>query len=163
LGIAEGDQVVPVLNRWIEDAQRQHIPIFVTRDWHPTGHISFKERGGPWPPHCVQGTRGAAFRDDLRLPPHAQIISKGYDLDRDSYSAFGGTDLLDKLRHADIQRLWIGGLAQDYCVRESSLDALREGFDVHVIVDGTRPVNVHPDDGARALSDIRREGAVLER
>src|SRR5215510_4580091 len=103
LGVMDGDQVVPVLNQWIEDAQRQQIPLFFTRDWHPAGHISFLERGGPWPPHCVQGTRGAAFRDDLHMPSHAEIISKGYELDLDSYSAFGGTDLLQRLRRAGIK------------------------------------------------------------
>src|SRR5262245_35025122 len=111
LGVAEGDRVVPVLNRWIAEAHHQHIPIYASRDWHPTGHVSFKERGGPWPPHCVQGTSGAQFHRDLRLPDNAQIISKGYELNRDSYSAFGGTGLLEKLRSARVKRLWIGGLA----------------------------------------------------
>jgi nicotinamidase/pyrazinamidase len=162
LGVTEGDQVVPVLNRWIEKAERENIPIYLTRDWHPAGHVSFKERGGPWPPHCVQGTEGAAFRSDLRLPHNAEIVSKGYDLDKDSYSAFGGTELNAKLRAAGIKRIWIGGLAQDYCVRETSLDALREGFEVHVIVDGTRAVNVQPADGRRALDDMEQAGAILE-
>jgi nicotinamidase/pyrazinamidase len=163
LGVAEGDQVVPVLNRWIEEAERHNIPIYITRDWHPAGHISFKERGGPWPPHCVQGTEGAAFRSDLRIPAHAQIISKGYELDKDSYSAFGGTELREKLREAGVKRLWIGGLAQDYCVRESSLDAIREGFEVHVIVDATRAVNVQPHDGPRALADMQQAGVTLHK
>jgi nicotinamidase/pyrazinamidase len=163
LAVAEGDQVVAVLNRWIEKAQGQGIPIYLTRDWHPAGHISFKERGGPWPPHCVQGTAGAAFHPGLQLAANAQIISKGHELDKDSYSAFGGTDLKDKLRRAGIKRLWIGGLAQDYCVRETALDAIKEGFEVHVIVDATRAVNVQPDDGQRALENMRRAGAIIEK
>ncbi len=163
LAVKEGDQVVPVLNRWIEQAQRENIPIFASRDWHPPGHISFKERGGPWPPHCVQGTPGAAFHSDLHLPASAQIVSKGYLKDEDSYSAFGGTDLTERFRRAGIKRIWIGGLTQDYCVRESSLDAIREGFEVHVIVDGTRAVNVNPTDGRKALDDIQRAGAILEK
>lgn len=163
LGVAEGDHVVPILNRWIAEAQRQNIPIFASRDWHPAGHVSFKERGGPWPPHCVQGTAGAAFRSDLRLPENVQIVSKGSDLDKDSYSAFGGTDLRQRLRESAIRRLWIGGLAQDYCVRETALDAIQEGLEVRVIVEGTRAVNVHPDDGKRALNDMRRAGVVLEK
>jgi nicotinamidase/pyrazinamidase len=162
LAVCDGDQVVPVLNRWIEEAQRQNIPIFASRDWHPPGHISFAERGGPWPPHCVQETAGAAFHPDLELPATAQIISKGYDRDEDSYSAFGGTGLSEALKRMGIQRLWIGGLTQDYCVRETSLAAIRDGFEVHVIVDGTRAVNVNPDDGRRALDDIRHAGAILE-
>src|SRR5437764_6679480 len=162
LAVAEGDQVVPVLNKWIEEAQRDRIPIFASRDWHPPGHISFKERGGPWPPHCVQGTPGAAFHPGLKLPQDIQIVSKGDNPDRDSYSAFGGTDLKERLRRARVNRIWLGGLTQDYCVRESSLDAIREGFEVHVIVSGTRPVNVNPDDGRRALQDIQNAGAILE-
>jgi len=162
LAVAEGDQVVPVLNKWIEEAQRDGIPIFASRDWHPPGHISFKERGGPWPPHCVQGTPGAEFHPLLKLPQDIEIVSKGDNPDRDSYSAFGGTDLKDRLRRARVNRIWIGGLTQDYCVRESSLDAIREGFEVHVIVSGTRPVNVNPDDGRRALQHIQNAGAILE-
>jgi nicotinamidase/pyrazinamidase len=162
LAVSEGDKVVPILNRWIEDAEKQGIPIYISRDWHPAGHISFRERGGPWPPHCVQNTVGAAFHRDLRIPPKAEVISKGYDANEDHYSAFGGTGLKERLRAAGVKRLWIGGLAQDYCVRESSLDAIREGFEVHVIVEGSRAVNLKPDDGRRALDDMRRAGAVLE-
>jgi nicotinamidase/pyrazinamidase len=161
LEVTEGDLVVPVLNLWLEEAQRKAIPIFASRDWHPAGHVSFKERGGPWSPHCVQGTPGAEFHANLRLPANTHIISKGHDPDVDSYSAFGGTGLEEKLRGAGIKRLWIGGLAQDYCVRETALDALREGFEVFVIVDGTRAVNVQPKDGARALEDLRLAGASL--
>lgn len=162
LAVPEGDQVVPVLNRWIEEARQQSIPIFFSRDWHPETHISFKERGGPWPPHCVQGTIGAAFHSGLSFPPNAEVISKGHRLDEDSYSAFGGTNLNEKLKAAGIKRLWLGGLTQDYCVRETSLDAIRAGFEVHVIVDATRAVNVNPDDGRHALEEVERAGAILE-
>ena len=162
LAVSEGDQVVPVLNEWIEQAQRDGVPVYASRDWHPASHISFTERGGPWPPHCVQGTSGAAFHPGLRLPSNVEIISKADKLEEDSYSAFGGTDLAERLRRAGVSRVWIGGLTQDYCVRETSLDAIREGFEVHVIVEGTRAVNVSPGDGRRALDDIRRAGAILE-
>ena len=162
LAVKDGDQVVQVLNKWIEDAQSGGIPLYASRDWHPPGHISFKKRGGPWPPHCVQGTNGAAFHPDLNLPSNVEIISKADQPDVDSYSAFGGTDLTSRLRSDRIRRLWIGGLTQDYCVRFTALDAIREGFEVHVIVDGTRAVNVHPDDGRRALEEIQRAGAILE-
>ena len=163
LAVAGGDEVVPVLNRWIQEAQRQEIPIYASRDWHPPHHISFRERGGPWPPHCVQGTAGATFHPDLRLPANTKVVSKGYEPDVDSYSAFGGTDLEDTLHKANIKRLFIGGLTQDYCVRETSLDGIRQGLEVHVIVDGTRAVNANPGDGPRALEDIVRAGAILER
>jgi nicotinamidase/pyrazinamidase len=162
LGVAEGDKVVPVLNRWIDKARSENVPVFFSRDWHPAHHISFKERGGPWPPHCVQETPGAAFHSSLHLPPNPEIISKGYELNADSYSAFGGTGLDEKLKRREVQRLWIGGLALDYCVRETTLEAIRKGFEVHVIVEGTRAVNVKPDDGKRALEDMRKAGASLE-
>lgn len=162
LAVKEGDEVVPVLNQWIEEAQRHGIPVYASRDWHPAHHISFEERGGPWSPHCIQGTPGAAFHPDLKLPPAVEIISKADDPDVDRYSAFGGTDLAARLLRSRIQRLWIGGLTQDYCVRFTAQDAIREGFEVHVIVDGTRAVNVNPDDGRYALEEIQRAGAILE-
>jgi nicotinamidase-related amidase len=162
LGVSEGDRVIPVLNEWIATAESQSIPIYVTRDWHPAGHISFRQRGGPWPPHCVQGTHGAAFHPQLDLRPDMQIINKGADIDRDSYSAFGGTDLNARLLQKGIKRIWVGGLAQEYCVRDTALDGIRNGFEVHVIVDGTRPVDVTPGDGKRALETIEAAGAILE-
>jgi len=162
LAVNKGDEVVPVLNQWINEAQRLGVTVYASRDWHPAHHISFKERGGPWPPHCIQGTKGAAFHADLKLPANVQVISKAESPDIDSYSAFGGTDLAERLRRAGIHRLWVGGLTQDYCVRDTSLDAIREGFEVHVIVEGTRAVNVHPEDGRRALEDVQHAGAVLE-
>src|SRR5262245_15732315 len=116
LAVSKGDEVVPVLNRWIEDAGAAGVPIFASRDWHPPNHISFKARGGPWPPHCIQNTFGAAFHPDLRLPPGAELISKADSPDVDSYSAFGGTDLAERLHEAGVKRVWIGGLTQDYCV-----------------------------------------------
>jgi nicotinamidase/pyrazinamidase len=161
LAVDEGHRVVPILNDWIENATAAGIPIFASRDWHPPDHISFKERGGPWPPHCIAGTPGAEFHPDLRLPPDTRIISKADNPDVDSYSAFGGTDLAEQLRATGIKRVWIGGLTQDYCVRESALDAIREGFAVNVITAATRAVNVNPDDGLRALSQIQEAGGIL--
>jgi len=162
LGVPHGDEVIPVLNRWISEAQAKGIPVFLTRDWHPTEHISFRQRGGPWPPHCVQETEGARFHPDLKLPPKAEIVSKATTKDVESYSAFGDTDLAKRLREAGVKRLWIGGLAQDYCVRYSALDAIRQGFEVHVIVDATRAVNLNAEDGQRALDEIEQAGGILE-
>ncbi len=161
LPVPEGDLVVPVLNRWIAQAEARGIPVFASRDWHPNNHISFKGRGGPWPPHCVQGTPGAAFHPDLKLPRDVRIVSKAKHPDKDSYSAFGGTDLADRLRRANVKNVWIGGLAQDYCVRATALDALQHGFKTHLITDATRAVNVRPDDGQNALEEIRQAGGVL--
>lgn len=162
LEIQEGDKVVPVLNEWIAAAEEAGLPIFASRDWHPPNHISFRERGGPWPPHCIQGTAGAEFHRDLKLPGHVEIISKADNPDHDSYSAFGGTDLANRLRSHRVRHVWIGGLAQDYCVRDTAVDAVKEGFKVHVIVEATRAVNVDAEDGPRALEAIRAAGGVLE-
>src|SRR5215471_2821532 len=120
LPVPEGNAVVPVLNQWIAEAEARRAPVFASRDWHPKNHISFKQRGGPWPPHCVQGTPGAAFHPDLKLPQNVEIISKAENPDKDSYSAFGGTDLAARLKREGVHRVWIGGLTQDYCVREST-------------------------------------------
>jgi len=162
LAVPEGDKVVPALNEWIREARLRGVPVFASRCWHPAHHISFKERGGPWPPHCIQDTPGAAFHPDLNLPSETQIISKATSPDEDSYSAFGGTDLARRLRSANVKRVWIGGLAQDYCVRASALDSISEGLEVHLILNATRAVNVHPGDGQRALEEIRRAGGILE-
>ncbi len=162
LPVPEGDRVVPVLNRWIDAARAGGAVVIASRDWHPAGHISFRERGGPWPPHCVQETDGAAFHPGLRLPEDAWIVSKGTDPDHDAYSAFGGKPLAEELRRRGVRRLWVGGLAEDYCVRATVLDGLKAGFEAHLIADAVRAVDVHPGDGARALREMRAAGCVVE-
>jgi nicotinamidase/pyrazinamidase len=162
LPVPDGDAVVPVLNRWIVAARRAGVPIVASRDWHPAGHVSFRARGGPWPPHCVQGTRGAEFHPALDLPPDAPIVSKGENPDRDNYSDFQQTDLAARLRRQGVRRLFVGGLALDYCVRATILDAIREGFEVHLIRAATRAVDVNPGEGERALQQIRTAGARIE-
>ena len=154
--------MVDVLNNLIDTATAVGIPIFASQDWHPEGHVSFMDRGGPWPRHCVQGTEGAAIRSDLNLPGSAQIVQKGTNIEADSYSAFDGTDLAGSLADLAVTRLWVGGLALDYCVRASVLDAISSGFQVRLIRAGTRAVNVNSGDGDRALSDIVDAGAVVE-
>jgi len=162
LAVRDGDSVVPVLNRWIRDAREAGVPVFASRDWHPRNHASFEERGGPWPPHCVQDTKGAEFHPALDLEG-ASVISKGDDPDADAYSAFAGTGLAERLRSAGVKRLWVGGLATDYCVKATVLDALNNGFRVGVIVDAVRAVDARQGDGARALEEMRRAGAELVR
>lgn len=161
LPVVDGAAVVAVLNRWIAAAGRGGAAVFASRDWHPAGHVSFVERGGLWPAHCVAGTPGASFHPELALPPGAIVLSKGTELERDSYSAFGGTDLERRLRQGGVERLFVGGLALDYCVRASILDARKHGFETHLIVQATRPVEVRPGDGARALAELRFAGAIL--
>lgn len=159
LGVAGGDEVVPVLNRYIEIFTAHNLPVFATRDWHPEHHCSFREQGGPWPPHCVQGTHGAEFSAALRLPPSVVIISKATALDYDAYSSFLGTDLEQKLRNAGIRRIFIGGLTTDYCVLNSTRDARKAGYKVFVLVDAIRAVDVQPGDGKRALEEMLAIGA----
>lgn len=159
LPIPAGDAVVPVLNRWIEAASAAGIRVYASRDWHPSKHISFADRGGPWPVHCVRDTDGAAFHQDLALPDDVVVISKAQDEDRDSYSALDGTDLAEQLRAAGVKRLWIGGLAEDVCVKATVLDALGAGFEVRLIDGGMRPVT--EQGGREAREAMMRAGAQL--
>jgi len=159
LGVRDGDSVIPPLNALIERFRRARLPIFTCRDWHPPDHCSFRTRGGPWPVHCVAGSRGAAFAPGLALPPDTPVLSKATESGRDAYSAFDGTDLERRLREAGVRRLFIGGLATDYCVRWTAQDALALGFDAVVVRDAVRAVDVRAGDGARALRAIRARGA----
>jgi nicotinamidase/pyrazinamidase len=160
LAVPDGEEIVPVLNRWLDEAAARRIPVFATRDWHPPEHCSFRGRGGPWPPHCIQGTKGAEFARSLRLPSSPIIISKGTDPDRDAYSGFHGTDLDARLKALGISRLVVGGLATDYCVRESVREAMARGYQVVLLHDAIRAVDVYPGDGVRAEQDMIRSGAV---
>jgi nicotinamidase/pyrazinamidase len=160
LAVPRGDEVVPVLNRWVADFVRRGLPVFATRDWHPPDHVSFRARGGLWPPHCVQESPGARFAPRLALPDATQIVSKDVTRDQDTYSAFEGGDLDDRLRTAGVRRIFVGGLATDYCVLHTVTDARARGYDVVLLVDAIRPVEVTPGDGARALAEMERLGAV---
>lgn len=157
LAVPHGDEVVPVLNRYLRAFQ--NLPVYATRDWHPERHCSFKAQGGPWPPHCVAGTRGAEFAATLRLPPSAAIISKAATPEQDAYSGFQGTDLDAQLRAANIRRLFIGGLATDYCVLNTVRDALKLGYEVLLLIDAIRAVDVQPGDGLRAEQEMVSLGA----
>lgn len=160
LPIEGGDRVVPVLNRCIEAALASNTPVYASRDWHPSVHVSFKENGGPWPPHCVQDTEGARFHSDLKLPASAIVVTKGVRFDHDQYSAFHETGLGVELRKRGVLRLWIGGLAEDVCVHATVLDALREGFEVAVIENAVRPVT--PEGGEKARREMQTAGARFE-
>ncbi|HEY6282351.1 MAG TPA: nicotinamidase [Nitrososphaerales archaeon] len=161
LAVKSGDKVVPRLNKDIAAFAKAGLPIFFTRDWHPSNHISFADQGGIWPPHCVQGTIGADFHQDLVIPRGATIISKGDKPNTEAYSGFQGTDLERRLKKAGVEEIFLGGLATDYCVKESCLDALRAGFKVNVLRDCVMAVNVKPGDGAKALRGMHRAGAKL--
>jgi len=159
LAVPQGDAVVPALNRYLAAFAARALPIFATRDWHPADHCSFKAQGGIWPPHCIAGTRGAEFSPALALPPAAVVVSKATTPEADAYSGFGGTDLAARLNAGGVTRLYIGGLATDYCVLNTVRDALAAGFVVLLLADAIRAVDVNAGDGARAEAEMQRLGA----
>ena len=159
LAVPGGDRVVPLLERYLARFESLGLAICCTRDWHPPDHVSFRSRGGRWPPHCVAGTPGAEFAPGLELPASAQIFSKATESDAEAYSGFEGTELAASLRRQGISRLFVGGLATDYCVKATVLDALREGFEVLLLGDAVRAVDQQPGDGERALQAMRQAGA----
>jgi nicotinamidase/pyrazinamidase len=163
LAVPGGNGVVPVLNRYIALFSGSGLPVFATRDWHPPDHCSFRPQGGMWPLHCIAGAAGAAFPAALALPPDAQVISKADTREKDAYSGFEDTPLNSLLQSAGIRRVFVGGLATDYCVLNTVKDALRLGYTTFVAVDAVRAVDVQPGDGARALEEMRRLGAVAIR
>jgi len=159
LPIENGDKVVPVLNRWIDAALAQNVPVYFSRDWHPVQHISFTERDGLWPPHCIQDSKGARFHPDLHVPESAVIVTKGTRFDHDQNSAFDETGLAAQLRHDGVRRLFVGGLAEDVCVLATVLDGLNENFEVALIADATRPVTA--SGGEKARKQMEDAGAHL--
>ncbi|MBI5436230.1 MAG: nicotinamidase [Nitrosomonadales bacterium] len=157
LAVPRGDEVVPVLNRYLRIFAA--LPVYATRDWHPERHCSFRAQGGPWPPHCVAGTRGAEFAAALQLPPSAVIISKATTVEHDAYSGFQDTELDSLLHSTNIRRLFIGGLATDYCVLNTVRDAVGLGYKVLLLADAMRAVDVQAGDGQRAEAEMLRLGA----
>src|SRR2546422_1493037 len=161
LAVANGDAVVPPLNTLINEFLERGEPVFKTRDWHPAVTKHFAAYGGIWPIHCVQNTPGAQFHADLSDDPRITIISKGIDESADGYSAFDGTNLAQILRDQEVEEVWVGGLATDYCVKHTVLDALHEGFEVKALADAMRAVNVNPNDGAESIAEMRAAGAEI--
>jgi nicotinamidase/pyrazinamidase len=164
LPVPDGDRVVAALNRYIEDAVARGITIYASRDWHPATTSHFQPFGGEWPVHCVQNTAGARFHPDLRLPSSAIVITKGESPDRPGYSAFEGrtpegTPFLTDLQARQIDHLHVGGLATDYCVKESVLAALAAGLRVTVLERAIAGVDVRPGDSSRAVAEMRDAGA----
>ena len=157
LAVPDGDQVVPVLAACVQAFDRQGLPVIASRDWHPRDHCSFESRGGPWPPHCVAGTAGAELDPALGLPERATIVSKAQSADSDAYSAFEGTGLDALLRDRSVHRLFVGGLATEYCVLNTARDALRHGYAVVLLRDAIRAID--PAAGDRAIEELRSEGA----
>jgi nicotinamidase/pyrazinamidase len=163
LRVPDAAAIIPVMNRYIRDFRRRGLPIVATRDWHPADHVSFRERCGPWPAHCVAGTLGAAFAAGLELPADTLLVSKATQSSADAYSGFERTDMDRLLRARGIGRLFVGGLATDYCVLGTVRDALRLGYGVCLLADAIRAVNLRPGDGAAAERKMAQAGAMLMR
>jgi nicotinamidase/pyrazinamidase len=166
LAVPNASAVIPVLNRYVERFTAANLPVIATRDWHPAGSLHFQQRGGQWPPHAIRDSIGATFHPELHLPPSAVIISKGIGEDDDGYSGFTGTTrrgqtLPDFLREQQVRHVYVGGLATDYCVRATTLDALKARLSATLLIDACRGVNRQPGDVEDAIEAMVRAGADL--
>lgn len=159
LPVLQGDLVIPILNQYLVLFKKVDARIFATRDWHPPNHISFLEYGGIWPSHCVRDTKGAKFPSTLKLPEKVVLISKATDPIKEGYSGFENTDLLKILKKNHIKRLFIGGLAIEYCVKNTVLDALNFGFETFFLYDGSRGINSNLGDVDKAIESMKLKGA----
>ena len=159
LAVEDGDEVIPVLARVAQAFSDEGLPVIASRDWHPPDHCSFREQGGPWPPHCVAGTDGAELDPGLRLPDEAKILNKGTETEKDAYSAFDDTGLDERLKSNDVERVVIGGLTTEYCVLESAKDARDKGYEVVLLSDAIRAID--PEDGRQAIEKLRERAVDL--
>jgi nicotinamidase/pyrazinamidase len=155
LAVAEGDQIAEPIKRLADQVD----VIVATRDWHPPDHASFETQGGPWPVHCVQGSHGAELHPSIADLNIDALVDVGREREDEGYSGFEKSDLAQILRDRDVEEVYVSGLATDYCVRASAIDACREGFDVTVVDDAIRGVEVEPGDSERALEEMREAGA----
>jgi nicotinamidase/pyrazinamidase len=160
LAVPAGNEIIPILNRYIALFHAYRLAIFATRDWHPPDHCSFIEQGGQWPPHCIEASPGAAFPASLEFPCDIHIISKGTTREKDAYSGFADTSLNALLRSSGIRRVFIGGLATEYCVLNTVKDALQLGYATFILTDAVRAINSSSDDGLHALEEMEHLGAV---
>jgi nicotinamidase/pyrazinamidase len=162
LGVPDGDAVLGPIALELESGA--YDVVLATRDWHPLDHGSFvtADPPGPWPVHCVQGTPGAGLSEALDRTRIDEVVDKGQDPGTEGYSGFDGTDLATRLREGDVEEVTVVGLATDWCVKHTALEALREGFRVHVLAEATRPVEREPGDGQRALDEVRAAGGVVD-
>lgn len=159
LGVAQGERILDPIDALASRFAR----VYATRDWHPPDHSSFAPQGGPWPIHCVAGSHGAAFHPRLPLDRVDLVVDKGIDVPTDGYSGFAATVLEDDLRAHRVHRVFVCGLATDYCVKATALDAQRAGFETVVIEDASAAVDVQPGDEARALDELRAAGVAIAR
>jgi nicotinamidase/pyrazinamidase len=155
LAVGGGDEIAEPIKRLADEFD----VIVATRDWHPPDHSSFQEQGGPWPVHCVRGTPGAEFHPAMSGIDLDAVVDVGQGREEQGYSGFERSNLAEILRARGVAEVFVCGLATDYCVRASAIDACKGGFDVTVVEDAIRPVEVEPGDGERALDDMRAAGA----
>jgi len=163
LAVPEGDKIVPKINQYIRIFSRKKLPIFASRDWHPVKTKHFNDFGGVWPAHCLQNTKGAAFHPQLKLPKETILLYKGMDPEKDSYSVFqaedtSGMGFLKFLHLLGVAELYICGLATDYCVKSSVLDALKNGFKVKLLTDAIKGVDIKPGDSEKAIKEMVKKG-----
>ena len=158
LAVPHGDEVIAPLNKLIDEFLERGAPVYKSRDWHPATTKHFAKYGGTWPVHCVQNTYGAEFHPALRDDSRITVISKGLG-DTDCYSAFDETDLAAQLHKQNVEEVIVGGLATDYCVKNTVLDALKLGFKVKAVENAMRAVDLQPGDGERAIEEMRAAGA----
>jgi len=160
LAVPQGDLVIPPINQLITLYRAHGLPVYASRDWHPIDHCSFIEQGGPWPSHCVAHTEGARFSSGLALPDDAILVSKAESAEVDAYSAFSGTGLAGDMAERGIRRVAVCGLATDYCVLNSVLDGLKAGFEILLVPDAMRAVDVNRGDGDHAMARMLGAGAL---
>ena len=161
LAVNDGDAVIPLINECMQLFAARRLSIYATRDWHPDDHCSFTENGGIWPKHCVADSPGAQFAESLVFPEDVTIVSKGTVSEKEAYSGFQGTGLSDQLQEKGVERLIVGGLATDYCVLHTVNDALENGFDVVILTNAIRAVDLNSGDGDRAIESMLGRGAKI--
>ena len=161
LAVNDGDAVIPLINECMQLFAAGRLSIYATRDWHPDDHCSFTENGGIWPKHCVADSPGAQFAERLAFPDDVTIVSKGTVSEKEAYSGFQGTGLSDQLQEKGVERLIVGGLATDYCVLHTVNDALENGFDVVILTNAIRAVDLNSGDGDRAIESMLGRGAKI--
>lgn len=167
LAVPGGDEIIPAINRYIRLFQEKGLPVLASRDWHPQETVHFKTCGGAWPVHCLQGSEGARFHPDMKLPDNVVVLSKGMNPERDDeYSDFhavteNGVPFPEFLKEQGINRLYVSGIATDYCVKATVLDALNHGFNVTLLADALRGVDLNPGDSAKAMEEMVAAGAAV--
>ncbi len=159
LPVPKGEEIILFLNYYLDLFKKAQGKVFATRDWHPINHLSFKEQGGIWSSHCICGTKGAEFTPKLKLPKNAIIISKATDSSKESYSGFDGTELCKKLKKSKVIKVFVAGLAIDYCVKNTVIDAINLGFKTFFLKDASQGIDLNPGDIKQSIEMMRNKGA----